>query len=296
MKKILLILIILISRNSFAQDLIVTNNNDSINCLILEKKGSFLIYKKKIGNTYQFGSIKQEFVSKTELQFYNVNPALIKQSIDPNTQIFKPEFFLTFEVNKSTLINYVVKSSNKTSDSINAVLAKSVSFSPAFEYWLSKKVGIGVKYEFYNSKASEDRYPVYLNSSSFPPTYFELEEEIFIHTISPKLIFRTPVFNEKNYIFFHVMYNYNFYKDLILYTEKISKQDYSTETRSKKSGFGFSAGYEYHATKNLKFGFISSYQFCEIDNIFVNGKEIELTAANKLNLNRFNLGLIVGFH
>lgn len=293
MKKLILILFIFICNNTFSQDLIVTNNNDSINCKIIERKGSFIIYKIKIGDEFQTRSVKEEFVLNTAPQFYVINPSLVKQEKVALNTDFKNEFYLTFEINRSSLNEFAKNTGDAKIDAINDNLSSAISFSPIIEIWLSKKIGIGLKYEYYKSTAQDDNFPLYYGSF---PVYYRLNEEITIHTLSPKLNFRTPIQKDKSYLVFSAMYNYNFYNDILLFTDKNYPSQITAELSTKKSGFGFSAGFEYHTLENIKIGFITGYSFCLLDEIYLNATQIQLTAANKINLNRINLGLFIGFH
>ncbi len=290
MKLIFTIMLVTISSYCLSQDLIVTSNNDSINCQITEKRGSFLVYKIKVDGEYQSRAIKEDLILKTETNFYNNNPYLIKKE-NQKSSIY-PYCFLNFGINRSWLTDYAQETNDAELDALYNKLSKNFSFSPEIELWLNNKIGLGMKYEYYYSKA-EDNDMIFVNG---PYTYhYEVKDEINIHTISPKLNFRTPLKNDNNYLCFSVMYDYNLFNELISITDKSSNVKGSSELKGKKSGFGFSAAYEHHLSKNIKLGFLSSYKFCSIDKVEVDDVEVELSGANKINLNRLNFGFYIGF-
>lgn len=290
MRILFVLALILVNNYCYGQDLIVTKNNDSINCQIVEEKGSYLIYKTKIDGLVQQNSIKLDFVLNTEHNYYIYNPkqTIKKKSEDKSNSIY----YLLFGISNSSLTDYAVESGNIEINALNKTLSNAISFNTEIEFCLKEKFGIGLRYEYYKSRAQDDDILLLVNGVNY---HFYVKEELRLHTLSPKINFKTSLINNKNHITFSAMYDYNFYFDDAFLKEENFTYIINSKVKSRKSGFGFSAGYEYHILPSVKIGLITSYKFCTIDAVIVNDELVSLSGGNEININRLSFGMYVGF-
>lgn len=292
MKKIIIILLfILFAEQSKSQDLIVTNNNDSINCQIVEKKGSFTIYRIRVDGAVQSRALKDEFILKTEVGYY-LNKPNNEKYIIANQKETKKIFMFNVGINKSSLLEYYNGSGPTQLDAYYTDLTNTASFNAEVEALLSNKFSLGLRYELYKSDAEYKDLPVPGPSNTY---LFDLDEDLIIHTISPKFSFRKNVFDEKNLIVLSAMYDYNLYNNIFTIEESGSSYSATGDISGKSSGVSFAASYERVISNDFRVGLTGMYKMCTVKKVEINGVEQSLVGSNQINLNRLNIGLYISF-
>lgn len=292
MKKIyMLLLIVLISKVTQAQDLLVTTNGDSINCKIVDEKGSFVLYKILEGDSYVSRAINKQSISKSENGFYLRNPELAKNNSNSTSK--KQKYSSTnFNIgyNRLKLLDFYSSSGMEVIDKYNESLANGMGFNLELKRWFTKRLGIDIRYDLYSSKALEYKMPYTnpLGSTSYGP----FSDKIKIHTFSPGFAFRTPIANENNYLIINTSFDYNLYINDFTYLGTPGK------LKSKRYGYSFGMSYERVLNKNFAIGLNAKYRISSLNKVglYVNGDfdEIDLTEEQEISINRYSFGLYLG--
>lgn len=296
MKKLIVIILFLFGAELCkSQDLILTTNNDSLNCQIIEKKGSFLIYKIKVEDAYQSRAVKEEFVLKYEVGYYlknNKNNASGNSAKSEKVKNFNEGVFMVIGFNRSQLLElYANGTPSELKDYANDLM-NSISFNAEVDAFISKKFSLGLRYELYKSDASKNNLATAGPSNTY---YFDLEEDLVIHTISPKLNFRTTFIDEKNPIILSAMVDYNILNNLFSIEEDGGSYKASGDMKGQKIGLSIAASYERVINNDLKIGFTTMFKTCSLDKVKINGVDQTLVGNNQLNINRLNIGVFLAF-
>lgn len=295
MKKLILFLLLIITAQlSKSQDLIVTTNNDSLNCQIVEKKGAFVIYKIKVDGTYQSRAVKNEFVLKTEVGYFLINNTN-KSNLGKVEKIkkYNEGIFMVIGFNKSQLLN-IYDYANTPSELKDYAkdLSNSISFNLEAEGYISKKFTLGLRYELYKSDAQKNNFATPGPSNTY---YFDLEEDMIIHSISPKLSFKNSINGDNNIIAISGMIDYNIFNNVFSVEEDVSGITSSGDITGQKIGLSFGASFERVINNNLKVGITGLYKTCSISEVKINGVEETLSGKSQININRLNIGLYLVF-
>ena len=280
MTKRIILFFLLFCKIAYAQDLIVTKNGDSINCKILERKGPILIFETTSGKLKTKKGVNTNAILKTEKNYYFITNDIDKES----------NFVLNFGYNKSVLTKYYRETNIDIYDKYFSKLTNGRTVHLDMTYWVFKRVGARLSYDNYYSTSSEDTMPMY-NNNGVLVNYF-LQEDLNIHSLSPGICYRTPIFSHKNNLILSASYEYN------MFFNPYSINDFNAEMQAKSSGVNFGASLERTINNHFNIGFNVKYRFSKIENIdfvydgnFVNYIYDE---EDKLNLNRYDVGIIIG--
>lgn len=294
MKKLfLLLLLIAFAQLSKSQDLIVTTNNDSLNCQIIEKKGAFLIYKIIVDGAYQSRAVKDEFVLKTEVGYF-----LKSQNSKQNIQVLKSKnpnegVFLKIGFNKAQLLE--INDNNIPNDfkEYYKDLANSISVSAEIERIVTPRFAFGLNYELYIGNASMKNYGT-------PGPYgttinFDFEEKLTIHTVSPKFSYRKNISGDNNLVVLSGMLDYNFFNNIFSVDESNGSYYASGDIKGRKFGLSIAGSYERIINNDLRVGVSCLFRASTLDKVKINGEEETLIGTNQININRLNFGLYLAF-
>lgn len=274
-------ILLLTSKTTFSQDLLVTNTNDSINCIIDGPKGSFLLYKVLEEGKIVSKAIRIDNVTFSAKNYYKYDiskQVTLKNKIN-NRTVFNVGFEYTnlykfFDEGKTPELNSYLKD-----------LSTNYAAHLEIHYLLTKRIGIGFRYNLYNSSAREDSMP-YVNYGS--TYYLNFKDDLTIHTFSPEIIFRTPIYKD-----FYVL-RLSLGPDFNLYSNPYSINGYDYEVKSTKYGYSFGVTNEFILSDNIGFTVFARYSNAIINKIdFIengNSSEINLTGFEKININRYSIG------
>lgn len=280
MKKLILILSILFSNHLFAQDLIVTTTNDSINCKVGQQQGSFTLYKINTPEGIQSRAINNNSILKVQYNFYTSNNKIVpapKKYINEtsfNAGIGYTMLFKLFDVDDIYFKDYY----NDLSNGINLHAEIQRSFNP--------KLGLSLRYDYFKSSAEKNNYTFVSQSQNITA---DIHEEVTIHTLSPGLYYKIPLVEDMKIKLFG-SYDHNFYDDAV----KINST--TLDVFGNKSGLSLGIAYEKAINKNIDVSLQIKYRASKLNKItYVNGSgnktEIELYGFDRLNINRLTLGL-----
>lgn len=275
------------SKTAFSQDLLVTNTNDSINCIIDGTKGSFLMYKVLEDGKLLSKAIRSDNVTFSAKNYYKYDiskQVVIKEKIN-NKTVFNVGFEYTnlyklFEESKTPELNSYLKD-----------LSTNFSAHLGIQHLLTKRIGIGFRYTLYNSSAREDSMPIVNNNRIY---YLNFKDDLTIHTFSPEIIFRTPIY--KDFYFLKL----SFGPDFNLYSNPYLINGNNYEINSSKFGYSFGVMNEFVLNNNIAIAVFARYSNAVINKIDYiengNSSEIDLTGFEKININRYSIGASILLH
>ena len=283
MKKLFILFFLFVCNNLFSQDLIVTNNRDSIQCKIISQQGSFTLYKININGTIQSRALNNNSILKVETNYF------VNDINNLNSTSKKPLKETTFNVGIGyTMLFNLYDDDDPDFKDFYRDLSNAVSLHAEVQHSFNEKIGLSLRYDYFKSNAVKNDYQfVY----QFQTYIIDIKEEVSIHTLSPGLYYKIPVIENMNIKLFG-SYDHNFFDDA-------SKLNNSTfDVFGNKSGFSCGLGYENIIHNNIGLSFQVKYRACKLNKVTsVNsggsGADMELFGFDRININRLTIGLNV---
>lgn len=287
MKKIFLLILLFTSKFLFSQDLVVTQKNDSIECKVVSAQNSFTIYKTYVAGIQQSRAINNKDVLKIDYNYYLTHPSkinrkvVIKSNKNPKTTSFNVGLGYTglFDL-------YREDPALPTYGEYLKELSNSFSLHAEIQQSLTQKFGLSFRYDFFKSKAQDNALQFNYQGSTY---YFQIEDEVTIHTLSPGLYYKFPLVPELMNINTFAAFDYNFFDNPTLIN------NVSYDVYGQKLGLSIGAAYEYIINESTAISIQFKYRTAKLDKAtFVTngqGKEEKLSGFDRININRFTIGL-----
>lgn len=245
MKKIitLLMLFVFFSRIGISQDLIVTNDEDSINCKITKIKTDAIYFTFK----------HKEEIRSTLLPISNVKYhqyGYYQESEVPKEKIVGYENYKHFRIALNGGYSYMTAkiSENTPPDFKNYSKELKSGYHLGFDviYYFTEPLGLGFKYCSFNSKNSIDN--IYLTDLNGYTAYGKMSDDISITFFGPTFSTRLLNSDKTNAFLLGLSIGYIGYKnDFVLI------DDY--EMTGSTAGFVYEMGYDIGLTENVSLGF-----------------------------------------
>jgi hypothetical protein len=288
MKKILLsVYLILCFSSSFAQDLIVTDSGDSINCEISEINSKKVYFTTKSNNKIRSTLLPVDQVKHLQFYFYKAkNPA---HEIVVNKEFQKWRFAINAGLGKQTakVGNYVTDDFKKyTKD-----LRSGYQINGDITYFVSEPIGFGLKYQLYKTKNQMSN--IYISWNNGIAKGGNMSDNISVTFIGPTLY--TRFFNSKrnNALLLGLSAGYLGYVDKALAVNKYIQ-------KGSTAGFVCDIGYDIGVCKNMAIGFNISFLVGHLkESIFDDwfpGQIFQLDENNRVGLGRFDFSLGIRFN
>lgn len=243
-KALLILVIVLFSANLYAQDLIVTNEGDSLNCKITSVKSDRIYFTFKHKNEVRNTLLFLNKVRYHQVNYYS-NTEVPVSKIPVGTGY--PNFRLA--INAGLAYRTAKIADNVPSDfkSYMKDLKSGVSYSADISYFFSEQLGFGLKYALFKSKNSVSNVMV-----TFPDGSSEIgsmSDNISNSFFGP--IFTTRLLNGSK--------NNAFIMSLGLgymgYTNKSTLASSNYTIKSSTMGLCWDIGYDVGLSKNMSLGF-----------------------------------------
>lgn len=280
MKKFYFILILLLSVNFLkAQDLIITSENDSLNCKITKIKGDHIYF-----TFVKDGEIRNTLISKNDVKQYSKN---INGNPD-ETQINK-SFNRTYSVFRLAVHGGFASRLGKVQDAdlkdYMKDLKKGMNYGFDASFFISESVGFGIKYQAFNSSNSLSNVIMDHDGDGITSTG-TISDNIAITFIGPTYTTRLASSRENAFIS-------TFGLGYIGYKDNAKVFNYPTEITGSSLGLALDLGYDFKISKNLFFGVQCSYISGVLTKMTVGSgpysQEIELDKENRENLSSLNI-------
>lgn len=248
MRKLLILgILIFVSNSIFSQDLIVTNDGDSINCKITKVKTDNIFFTFK----------HKDEIRSTLLPVSNIK-----------THQF--DYFQTSEVPKDKIVGYAnyqhfriainggySYQTAKVAESVPSdfkdyirELKSGYHFGGDLTYYFTEPLGFGFKYYLFKSSNSLDN--IYLEDADGNRTYGKMSDDLTISFIGPTFSTRLLSHDKKNAFLMNLSLGYMGYSN-----DKVIIDKY--KMTGSTMGLSFDIGYDIGLSENLSLGFQISF-------------------------------------
>ena len=260
-----------------AQDLIVTYDNDSIDCQITKVRNGDIYFTYKNNN-----NTRNSIISLDDVEFYDYD--YFTHQYLYSEEVFTDQAFprIRIAINGGWSYRPAKVNENIPSDIVPYMkkLRPGYHIGANISYYFKESLGTGIKFNYFNSKNEE-------NNTSMG----DLRDNISIYFIGPTFGSRLLSRNNNNGWIFNVGLGYLGYRD----KGSVNSQ----ELRLKGGTFGVSwdAGYDISISDNFAIGIQFSYVIGTLTSLKMsNGysiQKVKLEKDNYENLSQINLS--VGF-
>ena len=239
---ILLLITIIVSVDVMAQDLIITNSGDTLNCKITKIKSDFIYFtfnhKGEIRNTLlaqnQIKTYQQNFYSTSEVPLN-----IVKQN-----GIY-PRWRISINGGYTSRIGRLPKDLDPIIVEHIRGLNSGINLCGDINYFVTEQIGFGIKYSEFNSSQITPNITV-----TYPDNTMEngtLSDMLKINFLGP--VFSTRLYNstKKNSLFMAVGIGYMGYKEISEFTKTIT-------ITGNTLGICYDFGYDIGITKEMALG------------------------------------------
>ncbi len=250
MKSILIIAVLIFVANSiYSQDLIVTNEGDSINCKITKVKTDNIyftfIHKDEIRSTL----LPMTNVKTHQFDYFQTNEVPIKKIIGyENYQHFR------IGINGGYSYRTAKVAENVPNDfkDYTKELKSGYHLGGDLTYFFTEPLGFGLKYYLFKSSNSMDN--IYVRDPYGNITYGNMSDDITISFIGPTFSTRLLNHDKSNAFLMSLSIGYMGYANNTVVVNKY-------KVTGNTMGFTFDVGYDIGLSEDLALGFQISFLF-----------------------------------
>jgi len=289
MKNIFIIaLLVFISNSIYSQDLIVTNEGDSINCKITKVKADNIYFTFKYKDEIRSTLLPMTGVKIHQFDYY-------QNSEVPEGKVLGYENYQHFRLAVIGGYSYLTA---KVGESVPGdfkdyikELKSGYHLGGDLTYFFTEPLGFGIKYYLFKSSNSLDN--IYREDSDGNRTYGKMSDDLTISFIGPTFSTRLLNHNKNKAFIMNVSLGYMGYSN-----DKIIIDKY--KMTGSTVGLSFDIGYDFALSENLSLGFhISSLTGTLFEYVWNDGgrtETIKLEKGEYESLNRidFSIGLRFG--
>jgi len=248
MKNIFIIaLLIFISSSIYSQDLIVTNEGDSINCKITKVKIDIIYFTFKHKD-----EIRSTLLPMSGIQTHQFN--YFQTSEVPKDKVVGYENYQHFRIAINGGFSYQTAkvAESVPSDFKNYIkeLKSGYHFGGDLTYYFTEPLGFGIKYYLFKSSNSMDN--IYVEDINGNRTYGKMSDDLTISFIGPTFSTRLLNHNKSNAFLMNVSLGYMGYSN-----DKVIIDKYKMS--GSTMGLSFDIGYDIGLSENLSLGFQISF-------------------------------------
>ncbi|NEN24378.1 hypothetical protein G3O08_12775 [Cryomorpha ignava] len=288
MKILLLIFLSLYAVSiSYSQDLIVTNDGDSINCKITKIKAENIYFTFKHKDEIRNTLLPTSQVLHHQVDYY-ITSEVPKEKLESYKDY--PQFRIAVNGGFSYMTGKISdKVPSEFRDYIKELKSGNHLGGDA-SFFFSESLGFGAKYYVFKSSYSLDE--IYVEDVDGNITYGKMSDAIKISFIGPSFSVRTLNYNKKNALLFSISIGYMDYVN-----DKVVIDSF--KMTGNTVGFGLDIGYDIGLSENFALGFqvsllagtLSEYVFSD----GTNKQTIKLEEGEYENISRFDLSVGLRF-
>lgn len=286
MRKLLIVAVLIFVSNSiFSQDLIVTNDGDSINCKITKVKTDNIYFTFKHKDEIRSTLLSVSNIKTHQFDYYQTSEV-------PKDKVVGYENYQHFRIAINGGYSYQTAkiAESVPSDFKNYIseLKSGYHFGGELTYYFTEPLGFGLKYYLFKSSNSLDN--IYLEDTDGNRTYGKMSDDLTISFIGPSFSTRLLSHDKKNAFLMNLSLGYMGYSN-----DKVIIDKY--KMTGSTMGLSFDIGYDIGLSENLSLGFQISYltgTLFEYDwNDGIKTETIKLEKGEYESLNRidFSVGL-----
>ncbi|MEO6683374.1 MAG: hypothetical protein ABIN48_11195 [Ginsengibacter sp.] len=244
MKNLLIFtLLMLLSNAIFSQDLIVTDEGDSINCKITKVKADNIYFTFKHKNEIRNTLLPMSKVKEHQFDFYKINEV-------PTGHVVREENYQHFRIALNGGYSYQTAkiAENVPADFKDYVkkLKSGYHFGGDITYYFTEPLGFGIKYYLFKTSNSLDN--IYIEDGAGNRTEGKMSDDLTISYIGPTFSTRMLNHDKRNAFIMNVSMGYMRYSN-----NKVLIDQY--KMTGSTMGLAFDAGYDIGLSKNLSMGF-----------------------------------------
>jgi hypothetical protein len=284
MKNIFIILLVIFMANPmFAQDLIVTNEHDSIHCKITKVKADYIYFTFKHKDEIRSTLLPLSNVITHQYDFYPASEVLNEVVMkNDNYQHVRIALNGGFSYHTARVAGSVP---DDFRDYVNQ-LKSGLHFGGDLTYYFTEPLGLGMKYLLYKTSNSLDG--IYLEDEYGNRRYGIMSDDLTISFLGPTFSTRLFSHDKKGAFLLNTSIGYMGYSN-----NKVIVDNY--KMTGSTLGLAFDFGYDVGLTDNLSLGFQLSYisgTLFEYDwNDGVTTETIKLDINSYESLNRIDVSI-----
>lgn len=289
MKNSLFFLTLLFSCFSvLSQDLIVTTDNDSINCKITKVKPDNIYFTFKQGNEYNSTLIPVSKVKSHRFEYF-------QQNIVPEEKLIGYQNFPHLRLGVSGGFSYITAKVGESvpTDFVDYIkeLKSGKNFGGDLTYYFAEQFGFGMKYYLFKSSNSIDN--IYVDDNEGNRRYGKMSDKITTSFIGPAFSIRLFNRDKSNAFLMNLSIGYMGYSN-----NKVIIDNYKMTANT--FGSSLDIGYDLGLTENLSLAFqISLLAGTLIEYEWEDGtskETIKLEKGDYESLNRVDLSIGLRFN
>lgn len=248
MRNILIIaFLIFIANTIYSQDLIVTNDGDSINCKITKVKTDNIYFTFKHKDEIRSTLLPKSSVKTYQFQYYQTSEV-------PKEKVVGYENYQHFRLAVNGGYSYQTA---KIAESVPSdfkdyikELKSGYHFGGDLTYYFTEPLGFGIKYYLFKSSNSLDN--IYVEDINGNRTYGKMSDDLNISFIGPIFSTRLLSHDKKNAFLMNLSLGYMGYSN-----DKVIIDKY--KMTGSTMGLSFDVGYDIGLSENLSLGFQISF-------------------------------------
>lgn len=289
MRTALILLIALLCSKIYAQDLIVTKSDDSLNCKITKVKKDYVYFIFKHEN-----EVRRTLLPVSDVETYSYNFFKKGEVEEKDIKNFKGDYKRLRIALNAGFGYQIAKIADNIPEDFRAYtkeLKSGFQFGADASFFISEFVGFGIKYRGFNSK--NELANVSIEQSDGSRRFGKLSDNINVSFIGPQISTRYLNHNAKNALIVNLSLGYLGYSNNSLVVD-------SFKTSGSTLGLVYDIGYEIGISKHLSIGVQASILSGRLSKIEIEDETstqtISLEKDQRENLSRldFSIGLI--FH
>jgi hypothetical protein len=248
MKKLIIIAtLIFVSNSIFSQDLIVTNDGDSINCKITKVKTDNIYFTFKHKDEIRSTLLPVSNIKTHQFDYFQTSEV-------PKEKVVGYENYQHFRIAINGGYSYqtakVAESVPSDFKDYISELKSGYHFGGDLTYYFTEPLGFGFKYYLFKSSNSIDN--IYLEDTDGNRTYGKMSDDLTISFIGPTFSTRLLSHDKKNAFLMNLSLGYMSYSN-----DKVIIDKY--KMTGSTMGLSFDIGYDIGLSENLSLGFQISF-------------------------------------
>lgn len=203
-----------------------------------------------------------------------------------NTKYFN--YHLNIGVNHTNLLNYYENFELTSLENYMDGNSDGLSFQTEAQVFYLNRVGLGLRYDYFANAGNKGIIDL---GEPNNPIYANYKHSVFLHTVSPGLLLKTPVSNTMDLVFRAGL-------DFNNYRSPYSVDTDQFEITANTMGYNVGVSTVFAISNYFDLGINAVYRNALIDKIKIssngNPSDVDLSGNDRLNLNRISIGVTLG--
>lgn len=210
-----------------------------------------------------------------------------------SAQVLKKTKYFNYQlnvgINHTNLLNYYENFELSSIEEYMKSNRDGLSFHSEAQLFYLNRIGLGLRYDYFANTGNKGIINL---AEPNNPIYANYKHSIFLHTISPSLLVKTPIIDDKLDILFRIGLDINDYRSP--YT--VDTDEF--EMLANQNGYHVGLSTILEISKHFELGINTLYRAALLNNaeLYKNGQvsTIDLSGNDRINLNRISIGVSLG--